>query len=86
MKLFLSKYALSGQIIEVTLDGGSAVGRALVNGALIYTQEHGWNSFKLGRDIHLTREEAVAAAEAARDKKLKSLQKQMDALRKKVFA
>ena len=43
-------------------------------------------ALKIGRDAHETCEQAVAAAEKARDRKLASLQKQMDVLRAKVFA
>lgn len=66
---FLSKYALSRGIIEVKVHA-PADGRAFIEGMA-------WWSFKIGRDVHATKEEAVAAAEQAKKKKIESLQKQI---------
>jgi len=88
MKLYLSKYALTGAIEEVTLQPkhGEDPGVLPDDGAYVRCVERSWSLFQLGKGIHRTREGAIAAAETKRAKKLKSLQKQMDALRKKEFA
>jgi hypothetical protein len=67
-----SKYALVAGIKEMEVwDDGDGYGRTRGT----------YDSLKFGRDIHLTREEAVASACEARDKKLASLEKQIAKLR-----
>lgn len=44
-----------------------------------------WASHKIGRDLFTTPEDAIAAAEAARKKKIASLRKQLAALEKLEF-
>lgn len=66
---FLSKYALSRGIVEAQV-------RAPANGR-VFMDGMAWWSFKIGRDVHATKEEAVAAAEEAKKKKIASLQKQI---------
>ena len=44
-----------------------------------------WNSYKIGRDLFTTPEDAIAAAEVARKKKIVSLRKQITALEKLEF-
>lgn len=68
---WLSKYALSDGIKELTGE------ESVFNGSS-WVDVDGWRgSFKLGRDIHDTREEALDVAEAARIKKIASLRKQI---------
>lgn len=75
--VYVSKYALSRGIIEVT---GS------VSGGYLYSDEEGiWVNFKIGRDAYETEVEAKAAAEEMRLKKIKSLRKQVATLEKLQF-
>jgi hypothetical protein len=71
MKIWISKYALSGGISEYECaephDGYAYPGDPFPPYA----------SFKVGRDAHATREDAVKAAEAARTKKIASVRKQL---------
>lgn len=76
MKMWISKYALIGGIKE---EGGRASdGYFYPNG--------GWASHSIGTYAHETREEAVAAAEAMRIKKIASLRKQISKLEKLEFS
>lgn len=69
-KVWISKYALSGGITEhmAEIRGAEAFPGAPFMSFI---------SFTLGKDAHLTREEAVTVAEALRKKKLASMKKQM---------
>lgn len=78
-RLWLSKYALTGGIEEVVS------GQDEHQSAYIRLEGYGWTFFKLGREVHLTREEAVSAAEAMRVKKLNSLRKQIKKLETLTF-
>lgn len=73
MKIWISKYALSGGITEHECDppaeGGTYVRLGEPFAMFVY--------FTLGRDAHTTREEAAKAAEAARVKKIASVRKQL---------
>lgn len=79
---YLSKYALSnkGRITAFT----GEVHREC--GYVSNIKDGYWTFFKLGRDVHETTEAAIAAAEAARTKKIASLKKQIAALEKLTFA
>jgi hypothetical protein len=71
-----SKYALSVGVKEMEVwDDGDGYGRTRVT----------YDSLKFGRDIHLTREEAVAAACGSRSKKIASLKQQIAKLEKLEF-
>lgn len=77
-KIWISKYALSGGITEheAEIRGDNAF-----PGAPFMS----FTYFKMGRDAHLTREEAVAAAHAARKKKIASIKKQITKLEELKF-
>lgn len=77
MEMWISKYALTAGIEKA--DG------KLSDSGYFYKSGDNWSSFKVGRDAHATLEEAIAAAEAARVKKIKSLEKQIKALEKLQF-
>lgn len=74
--MYLSKYALTNglEAIAVTVNDGYA---RRVDGW--------WSSYKIGRDIHETYAAAIAAAEAARLKKIKSLKAQLKKLEALTF-
>lgn len=77
-KLWLSKYALSSGIKEVVADKQSDGHKYIrIKGAYVL--------YVMGREIHVTRAEAVNAAEAARTKKIDSLRKQIAKLEKLTF-
>ena len=72
--LWLTKYALTDGIEEViSCDADTGRGYVFLSG-------RSWSSYKLGRDVHLTHEGAVRAAEAMRKKKIASLRKQVEKL------
>lgn len=74
MRYFITKYALSGKKIdEREIDGEPEHGR-------IYDRARGYQSFEIGKDAFLSRDDAVKAAEAARITKIASLRKQIAAL------
>lgn len=77
MEMWISKYALTAGIEKA--DG------EIRNSGYFHKSSWPWPSFKVGRDAHATLEEANAAAEAARVKKIKSLKKQIEALEKLQF-
>ena len=78
-KVWITKYALSQGITEhmAEIKEGSAY-----PGAPFMS----FYGFVIGKDAHLTREEAVAAAEKQRQKKIASVKKQLTALEKLSFA
>lgn len=79
--MFLSKYALSGKGIT-THDVVETFGQ----GKRVHLGGFGcFNSFTVGTEAHHTREEAAKAAEAMRVKRIKSLEKQLAALRSMTF-
>ena len=71
MKIWISKYALSGGITEHECEVPS--GGYVTPGAPFMS----FVSFKMGRDAHDTREGAVQAAKIARAKKIASINKQL---------
>lgn len=78
---YLSKYALSskGKISTfVAKDEPDELGYVVPAGT--------WRCVKVGRDAYRTVEEAIAAAETARTKKIASLRKQIAALEKLTFS
>ena len=78
---YLAKYALSSGKIEVVTSESSEREPEWV----VLKQERWWLTFKLGRDIFRTREEAVARANEMRKKKIASLHKQIKKLSEMVF-
>ena len=78
---YVTKYALSskGKIAALVADGPPSE-----HG---YVYETGWagRSYKIDRDVFTTPQAAIAAAEAARKKKIASLRKQIAALEKVEF-
>ena len=84
MKVWISKYALSGDgITEHDVPGTEGNGRHqyVYPGAPFMS----FTSFKLGTEAHLDRASAVATAETARVKKIASLQKQIAKLKTMSF-
>lgn len=78
---YLTRYALSdkGRIQAFT-------GEVHSEGEYVsYPKAFYWTLFKLGRDVHETSEAAIAAAEAARTKKIASLKRQIAVLEKLAF-
>ena len=78
---YLAKYALSKGEIEVITGEWSERDPEWV------TSKHGgwWSTFKLGREIFRTREEAVAKADELRKKRIASLHKQIKKLSEMEF-
>ena len=83
MKIYTTKYALTAgiQIKEV------AVGLSQNSGGsrYVYTKEMYSQQFVMGKTAFETRPEAVAAAEAMRDRKILSVEKQLAKLKKMSF-
>jgi hypothetical protein len=76
MKFYVSKYAASNGIEEV--EGEITEGK--------YVQIKGWsNLMRLDTEAHVSRADAVIAANVARTKKIASLKKQIEKLEKAVF-
>lgn len=73
-KVYITKYALSRGIIE-TCDYKISSR----DPSWIYSTNHFYN-YKIGRDVFFEREEAIKDAYQKRDKKIKSLKKQIDNL------
>ena len=78
---YLARYALGKGEIEVVTGEWSERDPEWV------TSKHGgwWSTFKIGREIFRTREEAVAKADELRKKKIASLHKQIKKLSEMVF-
>lgn len=77
---YLIKYAMSsnGEIRAFSTDQ--------THNEFSYVFEPGtWSSHKIGRDLFTTPEDAIAAAEVARKKKISSLRKQIAKLEKIEF-
>lgn len=78
VKVWLSKYAITAGIQEweaEIIDGIAYPGQPFMS----------FVGFKLGKHAHLSREEAVAATELARKKKIASLKKQIAKLEALTF-
>lgn len=78
MKFFITKYALSGKLLE--LDG-----KKDEDGGYAHFREYPFVSFKIGRDAFERLEDALADIEARRNKKIRSLEKQIAQLKKLSF-
>jgi hypothetical protein len=81
MKIWISKYALSGGITEHEC-APPEQGESSVYPGKPFAEFYG---FKLGTEAHTSRAEAVVAAEAARVKKIASLRAQIAKLEKLSF-
>jgi hypothetical protein len=75
-EMYSSKYSLAAGEIEVV--------DVEIREPYAYRLK-GWQGFKIGRDIHDTKDKAIASAEAMRTKKIASLKKQIVRLEKLVF-
>lgn len=73
--VYVTKYATTAGIYRGEVD------RKYSDGEFVYIKGQNWGSYKLGRDAFLTIEEARAGAEASRQKKIASLEKQLAKLR-----
>lgn len=80
MKVWISRYALSKGIYQVEAQQGSNPSMVTVGSGIGTQYFHGE-----GRDWHLTREGAVARAEAMKFAKLASLRKQLRKLEQTTF-
>jgi len=77
--VYLTKYALSDGITERVFQKHADSGRyAFVDGV--------WGCVRPGKDLHATRDAAITAAKAMRDKKVASLRKQIERLEAIDFA
>lgn len=81
MKVFISKYALSGKITEHECDPPREGSKFIYPGEPFA----GFTSFLLGRDAHSTKEAAIIAVNIAKKKKIAGLQKQITKLEKLNF-
>jgi hypothetical protein len=70
MKVWISKYALSQGILETEVKRTSVEGMVQASDVSLPTYFHGW-------EWHSTWEEAAQRAEELKEKRLKSLQKQI---------
>lgn len=78
MKVMWScKYALSEGVEEIEVCVKPESGYA-------YTRPY-WRGYKIGQDIFATKQEALQAAQALRDKKINSLKKQISKLENLTF-
>jgi len=75
--MFCTKYALTKGI---TGHRGE-----LITSELFAPEGWSYTPWEVGKDVHETRTEAVAAAEKMRKKKIANLEKQLDKLRKMTF-
>lgn len=80
--MWTSKFALTSRIIEIPVRFSSNGDEYAYDAR---PGSNGWTSFKVGRDIHETYQQAVTAAEQARAKKIASLKKQIAKLEKHDF-
>ena len=81
MKIWISKYALTDGVTEHECEEPDEGSRYVYPGPPFMA----YVGFRLGRDAHLTRDEATKAAEAARLKKIAGLHKQLAKLEKMSF-
>ncbi|GIK74551.1 MAG: hypothetical protein BroJett021_35390 [Chloroflexota bacterium] len=79
-KLYLVKYALTAGIEQVV-----AAENQNEESGYIYLKGRSFYSFLLGRDVFTDLPSAIAAAETMREKKIKSIEKQIAKLRKLDF-
>ena len=85
MKIWISKYALTGGVTEHECHA-YAKDVDFGNNVYVYPgKPNSFTGFLLGRDAHTTQAAAFSAAEAQRKKKLASLHKQIAKLEKMVF-
>lgn len=84
MKMYISKYALSGGIKEVWGNESDVSNKKYISVTetplSYFTQQ-----YVVGKDIHHTRAEAVAAAETLRAKKIAAIKRQLAKLEKMEF-
>lgn len=78
--VWLAKYALSGGIKECEVESITTYSKEWV-----YLKEFQGNSFKIGEHVFPTKQEAINKANDMRDKKIKSLEKQIEKLKKLTF-
>lgn len=81
MKVYLTKYALSDGIKEIEAERGVSAADGLIT-----WEKHGYSQYAHKGEWFRTLEEAVADAEERRFKKLASLKKQIEKLRKLTFS
>lgn len=77
---YVTKYALTTGIEKVKVISTSACG------GYVKTDEYPWSFLKVGKDVFATKEEAITAATAMRDRKLASMRKQIAKLEKLSFS
>lgn len=81
MKIWISKYALSGEITCHECESPNDGGYVFPKGKFM-----SFTAFKVGMDAHTSAEAAIYAAEESRLKKIASLKKQIAKLEKMTFA
>ena len=77
--MFITKYALTKGIIEIDAN------KIRTNDQKFFHVAGFFNGFTLGTNIFYSREEAGKVAEQMRDKRIKSVQKQLNELQKMTF-
>jgi len=84
MRVWLAKYALTQGVFPIDVE---PLGGPLADDKYIPTngKYRLYTYYKMGRDIFETRKAAVARANDMRDRKIKSLEKQLTRLRKLNF-
>ena len=75
MKVWISKYALSDGVSEVDVDA-----KVTESGGLTFRSDTGYQVYYSANDWHNSKEKAVTKAEEMRQRKLKSLYKQIKKL------
>lgn len=81
--MWASKFALTSKITQMPVKLSSSSPEYAYDAR---PGSSGWTSFKIGRDLHETYQQAVTAAEQARTKKIASLKKQIAKLEKHDFS
>lgn len=77
MKMYLTKYATTGGCIQLITGQISPD-----DPGYFRSNNHGWISLRIGRDVFHTEEEARKAVTAQINKRIASLQKQIEKLNK----
>lgn len=80
-KVFITKYALTSGIKEMELD----IRKTDFAESPDYVRDASWTLFFIGKDAFLNKDDAIKRAEEMRKKKVASLEKQLDKLKRLSF-
>ena len=81
MEYYITKYALSKGIYAIKANEINEISET----GFIYIRNNFYASFKLGRDIHENKEDAIKAANEMKNKKIKALLNQIAKLKNLSF-